>query len=196
MAEPLSDARLAEIREMWLEPDALRAIWDLLSEVDRRRAAPCPRVITSDDGTSWCDLAANVPDLRQDLEGWQRTAAQLTTALRDHVFNWGRCADACGNCSHCRAVALLVREGALDDPDEDPEPDETEAGRLLNAITAFLKPMRCPPTPNTASGMHCAECCYGTGWADVHSNAELEVAQALEHARALLRLSIGNGGQS
>lgn len=67
--------------------------------------------------------------------------------------------------------------------------DETEAGRLLAAITTHLAPMRCTDPPNTASGVHCAECCYGTGWADVHSEAELEVAKALEHARHLLAVA-------
>lgn len=60
------------------------------------------------------------------------------------------------------------------------------AAVLADAIETFLAPMRCPPTPNTATGMHCAECCYGTGWVDVHSPAETAACEALDQALSAL----------
>lgn len=67
--------------------------------------------------------------------------------------------------------------------------DRPTADELADAIEEFLAPMRCPPTPNTTSGMHCAECCYGTGWLDVHSGAELETVLALDRARGALAVA-------
>jgi hypothetical protein len=62
--------------------------------------------------------------------------------------------------------------------------------RLAEDLERFLAPMRCPDPPRTVSGMHCAECCMGTGWADVHSNEELEAARALDAALTKLRAAL------
>lgn len=58
-------------------------------------------------------LETDNADLRLQVEGWRRTATELTDALREHTIDWGICGhpdDTPCPCSHARALALLDRE--------------------------------------------------------------------------------------
>ena len=64
--------------------------------------------------------------------------------------------------------------------------EPTDAVALAAMIDAYLAPARCPGRGSSAGHQHCAECCFGTGFA-AEDLDDLETLQSLDAALFRLR---------